>query len=252
MVGETEDLLLSFCDSNVAQDFYEMDRVWSTLPKVSHYTEISSENSLSEAFISYSRTDGDFVSTLENELSGAGFHEWRDVHGLRAGDRWPRKLGDAIAASPRFILVWSAEAAASDFVELEWTIAIAVKRKICIVTLDSGELPATLRPYQTKVTADAREAAWWLVDSLGSSLHQVGYCYSSMGNFAEARPWFQRAVEEAEKGDVHGRVDHASLGSSLHQVGYCYSRMGSFAEARPWFERAVEEAEKGDVWAGRP
>jgi hypothetical protein len=30
--------------------------------------------------------------------------------------------------------------------------------------------------------------------SLGSSLHQVGYCLSSTGDFAAARPWFERAV----------------------------------------------------------
>ena len=52
---------------------------------------------------------------------------------------------------------------------------------------------------------------------------------------------------ETEKGDVHGRVDHASLGVSLNQVGYCLSSVGGYAAARPWFERAVAEAEKGDV-----
>ena len=75
----------------------------------------------------------------------------------------------------------------------------------------------------------------------------MGDCYSSTGRFEEARPWFERAVAEAEKGDVHGRIDHASLGRSLHQVGDCYSSTGRFEEARPWFERAVAEAEKGDV-----
>ncbi len=53
--------------------------------------------------------------------------------------------------------------------------------------------------------------------------------------------------QQAEKGDVHGRVDAASLGRSLHQVGSCYSSVGQFAEALPWFERAVATAEKGDV-----
>ena len=75
----------------------------------------------------------------------------------------------------------------------------------------------------------------------------AGRALLEVGRFDEARPWFERAVAEAEKGDVHGRVDHESLGSSLHQVGYCYTRTGRFDEARPWFERAVAEAEKGDV-----
>ena len=60
-------------------------------------------------------------------------------------------------------------------------------------------------------------------------------------------PWFERAVEAKQKGDVHGRVDHESLGISLHQVGFCFASTGRFEEARPWFERAVEAAQKGDV-----
>src|SRR6185295_13710644 len=75
----------------------------------------------------------------------------------------------------------------------------------------------------------------------------IGRALIEIGHFAAARPWFERAVAEKEKGDVHGRIDHESLGSSLHQVGYCLSSTGEFAAARPWFERAVAAAEKGDV-----
>ncbi len=84
-------------------------------------------------------------------------------------------------------------------------------------------------------------------DSLGTSLHLVGYCLSSTGRFQEAQPWFERAVAAAEKEDAQGRVDHASLGVSLHQVGYCLASMGRFHEAQLWFERAVAETGKGDV-----
>ena len=75
----------------------------------------------------------------------------------------------------------------------------------------------------------------------------VGRALGKIGRFDEARPWFERAVAEAEQGDVHGRIDHASLGSSLHMVGDCYASTGKFDEARPWFERAVAEKEQGDV-----
>ena len=53
-------------------------------------------------------------------------------------------------------------------------------------------------------------------------------------------------MAEKERGDVHGRVDHASLGVSLHQVGLCLSSVGAFAAARPWYERAVAELAQGD------
>ena len=84
-------------------------------------------------------------------------------------------------------------------------------------------------------------------ESLGTSLHQVGDCYTSIGQFDKARPWFERAVTEAEQGDIDGRVDHESLGRSVNLVGYCYSSTGQFDKARPWYERAVAEAEQGDI-----
>jgi hypothetical protein len=117
---------------------------------------------LPKAFISYSHRDSQFVAELQAALTPAKFDVWRDVHSLRAGDRWPRKLGDAIAASPIFILIWSDGSATSDFVELEWTIAIALKRTICLIALDDTAVPPTLAPYQSKRTADANEAVSWL------------------------------------------------------------------------------------------
>ncbi len=75
----------------------------------------------------------------------------------------------------------------------------------------------------------------------------VADALTEAGRYREALPWYQRAVEESEKGDIHGRVDHQSLGSSLHLVGYCYSQQGDYAGALPWYQRAVEEKEKGNI-----
>ena len=87
--------------------------------------------------------------------------------------------------------------------------------------------------------------------SLGCSLHEMGYCLSRTGQYAEARVTYERAVAEHEKGDVDGRVDHASVGRSLHHVGYGLSSTGQYAEAGQWFERAVAEKENGDVERSR-
>jgi hypothetical protein len=148
---------------------------------------------LPQAFISYSSTDGAFVSELQACLQAAQFNTWRDVHNLRAGDRWPRKLGDAIADAPVFILVWSADAAGSDFVELEWAIAVALKRSICIVALDGSLVPATLRAYEKRRGTDAAMAAQWLLQeqspaAAGSSLSAAG----------DARPVLQTLYATAD------------------------------------------------------
>ena len=75
---------------------------------------------------------------------------------------------------------------------------------------------------------------------------RIGLALIEIGQFAEARPWYERAVEATEKGDVHGRIDQESLSGSLHCVGYCHAGAGQFEAARPWFERAVDAKEKGD------
>ncbi len=79
------------------------------------------------AFLSYSHDDEAFVAELEKQLPALGWDVWRDAQNLRPGDLWPRKLGDAIAASEAFVLVWSAHAARSGVIELVWTIAVAKK-----------------------------------------------------------------------------------------------------------------------------
>jgi tetratricopeptide (TPR) repeat protein len=106
--------------------------------------------------------------------------------------------------------------------------------------------------------ADARKAAvligYSLVPDVWRSLtppstaegESIGRALFEIGRFAEAQPWFERAVKEKEKGDVQGRIDHASLGDSLHEMGRCLSRMSRYEEAQRWYERAVREKESGD------
>ena len=88
---------------------------------------------------------------------------------------------------------------------------------------------------------------WAALVTDGPEWHAIGHAIAELGKYAEALPWFKRAVAAKEKGDVHGRIDPANLGTSLHQVGYCYFSQGQYAEALPWFERAVAAKEKGDV-----
>jgi hypothetical protein len=79
-----------------------------------------------------------------------------------------------VAACETFVLIWSAHAAGSDFVELEWTIAVAAKRQICIVALDGQSLPATLAPYQAHRTSEPDSAAEWLAGSFTAQDIPVG------------------------------------------------------------------------------
>ena len=108
---------------------------------------------------------------------------------------------------------------------------------------NAGDLDrrASMQAYSLRVED------WAALVSDDSESHMVGNAIAHLGRYAEALPWFERAVAAAEKGDAHGQVDATSLGTSLHQVGYCYSSRNRFAEALPWFKRAVAAAKKGDV-----
>jgi tetratricopeptide (TPR) repeat protein len=81
----------------------------------------------------------------------------------------------------------------------------------------------------------------------GDDVMTIGTALQEIGQFAEARGWYERAVTERERGDADGRVNHDSLGASLHLVGWCLSSTGRFDEARSSYERAVKEKRLGDL-----
>jgi hypothetical protein len=53
------------------------------------------------------------------------------------------------------------------------------------------------------------------------------------------RPWFEHAVEAKQKGDIHGRMDHASLVLTLRQGAECLRRVGQAKQAQAWEEEAA-------------
>jgi tetratricopeptide (TPR) repeat protein len=110
-----------------------------------------------------------------------------------------------------------------------------------------SEHPGDLDRRARMLAYSLRVDDWVGLTAEDSEWDVIGDAITELGQFAEALSWFERAVVEKEKGDVHGRVDPASLGASLHEAGDCYAGQGKLAEALPWFGRAVVEKEKGDV-----
>lgn len=104
---------------------------------------------MTSVFLSYSTTNSAAADDLESRLLGLGIAIWRDKTGLHAGERWPMKLGQTIADSDALVLLWSEEAAGSDFVELEWNTALALKKTIIPIRLDDHELPPVLSAIQS-------------------------------------------------------------------------------------------------------
>ena len=120
---------------------------------------------------------------------------------------------------------------------------------VCHAFSEAGQFGIAQLWIERSVHAVEQEEAGKGVDheSLGISLHGVGYCLFNQGRFAEAQLWFKKAVDAMQKGDFHQLINHHSLSASLHGVGYCLFSQGRFAEAQPWFEKAVNAKRKGDI-----
>lgn len=112
-----------------------------------------------KVFLSYSSRETELATNIEKQLKSRGLEVWRDKTSLRAGERWPKVLGEAIAQSDAFLLLWSSQAASSDFVELEWNIALALKNQILPFRVDETELPASLRVIHALTINDTSQVA---------------------------------------------------------------------------------------------
>ena len=66
---------------------------------------------------------------------------------LQASDRWPASVGAAIAGCSHFVLLFSARAATSHAVDLEWHVAVALGKSVIPVLLDHQPLPPTLARF---------------------------------------------------------------------------------------------------------
>jgi hypothetical protein len=97
-------------------------------------------------FISHTWEEKDKALThvLEKALREAGAEVWVDHAGIRGGDNLPKQINDALDWCNTLVLVWSKAAIASHWVELEWTNAISLQKRIIPCPHDGTPLPSIL------------------------------------------------------------------------------------------------------------
>src|ERR1017187_2322482 len=95
-------------------------------------------------FLSYAHAQRETADALVEGLNSQAIEVWRDKTDLRAGERWPSALAEAIRNSDALLLLWSGAALQSEFVDFEWNTALALKKPILIVLRDETVLPAAL------------------------------------------------------------------------------------------------------------
>jgi hypothetical protein len=105
-------------------------------------------------FISHSHRDRKVAVTLEQALGRQKVKTFLDQDHLDAGDELPQKLRNGIESCDKFLLLWSAAASASGWVQNEWNHAYDKRKRIIPYRLDSTTMP---EPLDSLVFVDASD-----------------------------------------------------------------------------------------------
>jgi len=117
-----------------------------------------------KVFLSHNRADKPTARRLGADLVLAGADVWFDEWEIRAGDSIPGKLNEGLTEFDVFLLLWSENAARSDWVrgELESAIARAMhdhSTRIIPMVLDDTPVPALVAPLRHLKVEDGIDAA---------------------------------------------------------------------------------------------
>jgi len=102
---------------------------------------------MKHVFVSYSRSDVDLVELIELDLSEDGHIIWRDTENIRGGEDWSTKIEQGILDAYAFIVVLSAVALESEWVNREIDFALKNTNKAPIIPLiiEDIEIPRRIQ-----------------------------------------------------------------------------------------------------------
>lgn len=83
---------------------------------------------MSHVFVSYSKKNKDYVLKLVDKLLDEGFDVWIDNRRLRSSEDWWRSIVEALRDADAFVVVLTPDSDASEWVQLEITLAMKYKK----------------------------------------------------------------------------------------------------------------------------
>jgi hypothetical protein len=110
-------------------------------------------------FISHSSKDKPFVHAFAEQLGGAGLNTWVDVEDILDGDQWVRVIQAGVESCGALLVVWSANARASVWVEREVLLALRLNKPVFITLIDDTPLPIYLIERQASDLRSGQKAA---------------------------------------------------------------------------------------------
>jgi hypothetical protein len=112
---------------------------------------------MTRIFISYSSHDSAYADSYYDALTARGHEVWMDRAELKGGQEWVRIIQDKIRWADSMVVLWSASALASTWVEMEMTYAHTLRKKIIPVRIDDTS-PQEHMIINARQVIDARGA----------------------------------------------------------------------------------------------
>jgi hypothetical protein len=103
-----------------------------------------------QLFIAHAEPDAACAVQLQHDLEAKGLHIWQLAEYLYPGSvAYPRAIENALIGSAALVVIWSANAATSEWVEREILFAQRLRKAIFVLQIDPTDLPITLINIQT-------------------------------------------------------------------------------------------------------
>jgi TIR domain len=134
---------------------------------------------MNRIFLSYAHKDGsEAAEWLYTRLKGCGYEVWKDNHSLPLGGSFPKEISNAMDRMDFVLVLLSAAAVASDWVQEEIDMAKVARRQMIPILLEQTEVPPylkTIHSLELKAGINDWRALHQLVNHLGagSSLPRV-------------------------------------------------------------------------------
>lgn len=141
-------------------------------PKIRIYVRYRERFLVTESFvfISHSSKDNDIVRKLGNDLRGNGIRVWIDFEAIEDGARWLQRIEQGVRDCAAAVIVMSAGARESEWVEREALMLLDLRKPIFIAIIEPIPLPLHLITRQFTNFIDDYDTGF---ENLTKSLHDI-------------------------------------------------------------------------------
>jgi len=148
--------------------------------------------SATRVFISYSWQDKELARDVGAALKAAGNQVWIDYDDTRGGDNLTERISAALDWCDTLVLIWTDSAKQSEWVKLEWTSAVALRKRIVPCVIGTAKLPAILASTLYVEMADSNT---WLA-RLKQSISRDRFITEVISSHDERVDMFDSAIRD--------------------------------------------------------